>query len=184
MDRKETENAAEKALICADCGEEIEDPDDAETLDDGRVVCYSCFSAYEHCYSCGEQMLSEELVWWGEVRLCRDCLSNESGVDISDGPVEEVPPPEDFLDRWIGEIAYGIAGLIHVFDPQLVLIGGGVSAQDKLLIQPLKEKVLSMIMPDFADDLEFRPAALGNDAGLIGAVYYLMSRENTARRQH
>ena len=90
----------------------------------------------------------------------------------------------DLLDRWIGEIAYGIAGLIHVFDPQLVLIGGGVSAQDRLLIQPLKEKVLSMIMPDFADDLEFRPAALGNDAGLIGAVYYLMSRENTARRQH
>lgn len=88
----------------------------------------------------------------------------------------------DLLDRWIGEIAYGIAGLIHVFDPQLVLIGGGVSAQDELLIEPLKNKVLSMVMPDFASDLEFRPAALGNDAGLIGAVYYLMSRENTVRR--
>lgn len=86
------------------------------------------------------------------------------------------------LNDWISEIAYGITGLVHVFDPQLVLIGGGVSAQEKLLVQPLKEKVLSMVMPDFAEDLEFRPAALGNDAGLIGAVYYLLSKENISRK--
>lgn len=88
----------------------------------------------------------------------------------------------DLLDRWITEIAYGVSGLVHVFDPQLILIGGGVSAQEKLLIEPLRDRVLSMVMPDFAGDLEFRPAALGNDAGMIGAVYYLMSRENTMRR--
>ena len=86
------------------------------------------------------------------------------------------------LDEWIEEIAYGIAGLVHVFDPQLVLIGGGVSAQEKLLIDPLRKKVLSMIMPDFADELEFRRAELGNDAGMIGAVYYLLSRENISRK--
>ena len=86
------------------------------------------------------------------------------------------------LDEWTEEIAYGIAGLVHVFDPQLVLIGGGVSAQEKLLIDPLRKKVLSMIMPDFADELEFRRAELGNDAGMIGAVYYLLSRENISRK--
>ena len=84
----------------------------------------------------------------------------------------------EILDTWITEIAAGIVGYIHVFDPQLVLIGGGVSAQEKLLIRPLREKVLSMVMPDYARDLEFRSASLGNDAGLVGAVYYLLSREN------
>lgn len=82
------------------------------------------------------------------------------------------------LNNWITEIAYGITGYVHVFDPQLILIGGGVSAQQKLLIEPLREKVLSMVMPDFADDLEFRAAALGNTAGLAGAVYYLLSKEH------
>ena len=86
------------------------------------------------------------------------------------------------LDEWTWEIAYGISGLVHVFDPQMVLIGGGVSAQEKLLIEPLRAKVLSMIMPDFADELEFRRAELGNDAGMIGAVYYLLSRENISRK--
>lgn len=82
------------------------------------------------------------------------------------------------LDSWITEIAYGITGFVHVFDPQLVLIGGGVSVQEKLLIEPLREKVLSLVMPDFAADLEFRAASLGNDAGMIGAVYYLMSKQD------
>lgn len=82
------------------------------------------------------------------------------------------------LDSWTTEIAYGITGFIHVFDPQLVLIGGGVSVQEKLLIEPLREKVLSLVMPDFAADLEFRAASLGNDAGMIGAVYYLMSKQD------
>ena len=84
---------------------------------------------------------------------------------------------KSILDNWITEIAYGIAGYVHVFDPQLVLIGGGVSAQKEMLIEPLREKVLSMIMPDFAEDLEFKAAALGNDAGMVGAVYYLLSKE-------
>lgn len=84
---------------------------------------------------------------------------------------------KSILDNWITEIAYGIAGFVHVFDPQLVLIGGGVSAQKEMLVKPLGEKVLSMIMPDFAADIEFKAAALGNDAGMVGAVYYLLSKE-------
>ena len=84
------------------------------------------------------------------------------------------------IDEWIGEIAWGVAGLIHIFDPQLILIGGGVSAQEKMLIRPLRQYVLSLVMPDYADGLEFKAATLGNDAGMVGAVYYLLSRENPA----
>ena len=85
------------------------------------------------------------------------------------------------IDDWIDEVAAGVAGLIHIFNPELVLIGGGVSHQKELFVDPLKDKVLSMIMPDFRDGLEFRPAALGNNAGIIGAVYYYLSKENYSR---
>ena len=88
----------------------------------------------------------------------------------------------EILDDWITEIAYGIAGFVHVFDPQIILIGGGVSKQQKLLIEPLREKVISMIMPDFADGLEFRAAELGNDAGIVGAVRYLIGKLETSEQ--
>ena len=87
----------------------------------------------------------------------------------------------DVLDGWIAEIACGIAGLVHIFDPEMVIIGGGVSAQEELLVKPLREKVLKMVMPDFADGLVFRPAALGNSAGMAGAVKYHMDKTGDRR---
>ena len=76
------------------------------------------------------------------------------------------------LDAWTDEIAQGLAGLVHIFNPQLILIGGGVSAQQKLLIDPIAAKVKASVMPAFAAGLEVRAAQLHNDAGMVGAVYY------------
>ena len=76
------------------------------------------------------------------------------------------------LDHWTDEIAQGLAGMVHIFNPQLILIGGGVSAQQKLLIEPIAAKVKASVMPAFAEGLEVRAAQLHNDAGMVGAVYY------------
>ena len=81
------------------------------------------------------------------------------------------------LNGWIDEIAQGLAGLVHIFNPQLILIGGGVSAQQALLIDPLAAQVRKSIMPAFAEGLEVRAAALQNDAGLVGAVYYFKQQQ-------
>lgn len=80
------------------------------------------------------------------------------------------------IDAWIDDIAAGITGLVHIFNPQMVLIGGGVSAQEELLIRPLRERVLSLAMPRFAECLRLERAMLSNDAGLIGAAKFYMDR--------
>ena len=80
------------------------------------------------------------------------------------------------LERWIGDISAGISGLVHILGPELVLIGGGVSAQEKLLIEPLRRKVLGQVMPRFAEGLRIERAELGNDAGLVGAACFLIGR--------
>ena len=81
------------------------------------------------------------------------------------------------VSEWEDDIAAGLVSLIHIFEPQKILIGGGVSAAGDCLMNPLREKVLSRVMPRFADQLEIEPAALRNDAGLAGAVYYALSEE-------
>ena len=86
----------------------------------------------------------------------------------------------DLIDHWTDEIAQGLAGMVHIFNPQLILIGGGVSAQEKFLIEPVAAKVRRSIMPAFAEGLEIRAAQLHNDAGMVGAVYYFrQTMENT-----
>lgn len=81
------------------------------------------------------------------------------------------------INRWIDYIATGLVGMVHIFNPELILIGGGVSAQKELFIKPLREKVCKKVMPNFAKNLTLRAAELKNDAGLVGAVYYCMQQE-------
>lgn len=89
---------------------------------------------------------------------------------------------EEILDAWIDDIASGIVGLVHIFNPELVLIGGGVSAQKQLFIDRLREKVNGRCMPRFVQNFELKAAELGNDAGLIGAVYYCIQQEKTVAK--
>jgi len=81
------------------------------------------------------------------------------------------------LEKWTEDIAAGISGLVHIFNPRMILIGGGVSAQETLLMKPLREKILRQVMPRFGEKLEIQSAVLGNDAGLIGAAKFCMDRK-------
>ena len=56
----------------------------------------------------------------------------------------------------------------------MVLIGGGVSSQEELLIKPLREKILGRVMPRFGESLAVEAATLGNDAGMIGAAKFYL----------
>lgn len=76
------------------------------------------------------------------------------------------------LAKWIGYVADGIISLIHTLSPQVVLVGGGVSTQKEKFIDPLRKKVLSQVMPVYAGAVKLEAASLGNDAGMVGAVYY------------
>ena len=76
------------------------------------------------------------------------------------------------VEQYITYVGAGIVNFVNIFAPEVVLIGGGVSAQQKLLIAPIAAKVKASVMPAFAEGLEIRAAQLHNDAGMVGAVYY------------
>ncbi len=82
------------------------------------------------------------------------------------------------VNKWIGYVADGLVGLVHIFDPGIVLVGGGVSVQEERFIKPLRELVKSRVMREYGKRLKLEAASLGNDAGMVGAVYYCMSNGN------
>lgn len=63
----------------------------------------------------------------------------------------------------------GIGSLINVFDPELVVLGGGFSSALDLLLDSAREVVAQEALPPGRTSVRIVPAELGADAGLIGA---------------
>lgn len=68
-------------------------------------------------------------------------------------------------------LGIGIATLVAVLDPSLVVIGGGVSEAGEFLLEPVRPALESQLSGrGHREPPELRLAALGNDAGMIGAA--------------
>ncbi|CUN08338.1 ROK family protein [Turicibacter sanguinis] len=78
----------------------------------------------------------------------------------------------DMVEEWILMIAKGLVSLVHLFNPEIIVIGGGVCTQEERFIKPIREYVLSHAMEQFKKELKVESAMLFNNAGLVGAVYY------------
>ncbi len=74
-------------------------------------------------------------------------------------------------------LGVGVVSLIHIFNPELVVIGGGCSKAGDLLFGPVRRIVAERTMPDI--EVSVVPAALGDDSGLLGAVAMVL--EETSR---
>ncbi|WP_066892328.1 ROK family protein [Clostridium nigeriense] len=76
------------------------------------------------------------------------------------------------VDKWIENIGKGLVSLTHIFNPEIIVIGGAVSKQEELFIKPVRDYVKKHVMKKFGENLKVEAAELGNNAGLVGAVYY------------
>ena len=73
--------------------------------------------------------------------------------------------------RILGErLGVGIANAINVFDPEQVVIGGGVSAAGELLLEPARAVARRFVLPGVGTRTEIRLARYGPRAGVRGAA--------------
>lgn len=73
------------------------------------------------------------------------------------------------VEQWAHFLARGVYSVISMFDPQAVLIGGGISEQEK--IYRLLDKYLQRFEEWEALKVPILPCELGNQAGRLGAVW-------------
>lgn len=72
-------------------------------------------------------------------------------------------------DRAFNSLARAIASVIHILDPELIILGGGISRAEGFVneLQPFLQRYIS---PVFLPYLKIETSTLGNDAALIGAA--------------
>ncbi|MBR4303833.1 MAG: glucosamine-6-phosphate deaminase [Clostridia bacterium] len=90
-----------------------------------------------------------------------------NGRSFFEAVAQGCPVAEKVLDTYITELKTGIESIKSIFDPKLVVIGGGISEQKDIFFARLSEACRGV---------DLRQAVLGNDAGMIGAADLAMRR--------
>jgi len=74
------------------------------------------------------------------------------------------------IDEATSYIASGLKNVIHTFNPDCIVIGGGVSLAGDDLFAPVLEKTKRLVMEPYRETFRIVPALLGEDVGVVGAA--------------
>jgi len=91
------------------------------------------------------------------------------------------PVARDIFERAGFYIGIGVANLITIISPQMVVIGGGVAQAGDLLFDPIRRTVRERVHVIPIEQVQIVPAQLGTDAGLIGAAVWASLRAADGR---
>jgi glucokinase len=67
-------------------------------------------------------------------------------------------------------LGVGLANIVNIFNPEAVVIGGGVMAAGELLLDPARAVMAERALPPSRDEVRIVPAELGAEAGMVGAA--------------
>ena len=71
----------------------------------------------------------------------------------------------------------GIANICYVLNPQVVVLGGGIMAQESFLKEKIQQAVGQYLLPTMAAQTQIAFARHRNDAGMLGAFYHFKERQ-------
>ena len=78
---------------------------------------------------------------------------------------------EKIVKEYIENLSIGIANLVNIFEPEAIGIGGSFVYFEEVLLDRLKEELLSKkLLFNPREEIVIKTAILGNDAGIIGAT--------------
>lgn len=149
---------------------------------DGKLYRGSSYAAGE----VGQAKMGTSETWenWASVSALlekaatiRHCLPGQlTGQKFFALVQEGDPDMQTLLREMVRRWAVGIASICWIFNPDRVVIGGGISAQRKILEPLLREALHKEMPPLLVPVTRFSFAELGNDAGMLGAACYFRTR--------
>lgn len=76
------------------------------------------------------------------------------------------------IEQYIKYVADGLANVINIFQPEIIVIGGGICKEGEYLLKPLREAVYKNVygVSEGLPLTQIKVAMMGNDAGIIGAA--------------
>lgn len=88
------------------------------------------------------------------------------GMRLNDEAAKKV------VNEYVENLACGLTNIINIIQPDVLCVGGGISAEGETLLAPVRAIVeKDQYSRDCRQKTELKTAQLGNDAGIIGAAF-------------
>jgi glucokinase len=110
----------------------------------------------------------------------RDTLSAQ---EVADAARQGDALAKTLFERAGKFLGFAVANLISLFDPEVVVLGGGLASAADLYFEVLKQTALERCQPLAAQRVKIRVSRLGNDANLLGAAYLALEAAQHRRSQ-
>jgi len=111
--------------------------------------------------------LSEQLALGRDSTLGK----NPSAHDAAEAAINEDALSIEAFERAGSFLGQGIASMLHLFNPSIIVLGGGVTKAGDLLLKPFRQSLESeVISPAYLQNLKIEIAKLGDQVVLIGAL--------------
>jgi glucokinase len=113
-------------------------------------------------------------------------LANGRYSDITPRLIDEAAKKGDAFSMgvWkeLGEdIGIGLSGIVNTFNPEIIVIGGGLSRAGSKLFTSIRKTVHARAMQVFARDLKIKQARFIEDAGTVGAAALVLEGVSLCR---
>jgi len=79
-------------------------------------------------------------------------------------------------------LGYGVANLVSLFDPEIVVIGGGLAGASDLFLDTLRRAMKERAQPIAAKKVKVTVSRLGSEASLLGMAWVAMGRDGWNQR--
>jgi glucokinase len=136
----------------------------------GRKGCFEAYSSATGLINMTKEAMDENkdsLMW----EISRENGGKVSGRTAFDAMRKGDKVGKKVVDKYISYLACGSANMINIFQPEVFVIGGGVCNEGETLLAPLRELIFKEEYSKIDERCKVCKAALGNDAGIIGAAF-------------
>ncbi len=103
------------------------------------------------------------------LKLAENDPANISAKLVFDAARQEDPVAVEVYHRFIGYLAQAVASVVNLIDPEVIVLGGGVSKAGTFLLKPLVREFPRYVLFDDQPLPDIKLAVLGSEAGIIGA---------------
>lgn len=95
-----------------------------------------------------------------------------SGRTAFDAAKQGDKAAQNVVDTYVKYVADGVINVINTFQPEILVIGGGISREGEYLVEPVRKNCQEFsYMKGELPETRIQPATLLNDAGIVGAAF-------------